>query len=211
MSDSILAAAVPPPPGCPGPLDKDPDGYPGHAVGGYADLTIRRCTVFDRIEVSAIDLAEDCIFAGSLRATNTARGCVRYSSLTADTLAEDPPTPPRYACQPDLALAARLTARPRRPDRSPTQDPQAWDQYRADAARWEADARAAAAVVAPRFRSTHFGDAEFGQLADGGPAEVRRGGTDGSETGAFHDQYTPQREALLAARLAEYTPAGGLS
>jgi hypothetical protein len=26
--------------------------------------------------------------------------------------------------------------------------------------------------------------------------------------GAFHDLYTPYREALLAARLAEYTPAG---
>ena len=38
--------------------------------------------------------------------------------------------------------------------------------------------------------------------------EIRRGAEDGSEMGAFHDLFQPQREDNLRARLDEYTPAG---
>ena len=159
LSDSILTAAVPHRPRCEGAV---PTAVRTAALSGYADLTARRCTVFGPVSVSAIDLAEDCIFAGPLSATNTARGCVRYSALKPDP-DDTPRTPPRYACQ---------------------------------------------TAVAPRFRSRRFGDAEFAQLADSCPPAIRRGGTGGSEMGAFHDQFTPVREALLAARLEEFTPAG---
>ncbi|MER7049216.1 hypothetical protein [Streptomyces jumonjinensis] len=74
-----------------------------------------------------------------------------------------------------------------------------------------------APVVRPLFTSERYGTPGYGQLADGcagspggcGPAGgcVGRGAEDGSELGAFHDLYQPQRLDSLRARLAEYTPA----
>ena len=60
----------------------------------------------------------------------------------------------------------------------------------------------------PQFTSERYGTPAYGQLAAGCPDEIRRGADDGSELGAFHDLYQPQREDSLRARLAEYTPAG---
>jgi hypothetical protein len=62
--------------------------------------------------------------------------------------------------------------------------------------------------VSPLFTSERYGTPWYGQLADRGPEELRRGSDDGAELGAFHDLYRPQREDGLRARLAEYTPAG---
>ncbi|MEV4342619.1 hypothetical protein [Streptomyces sp. NPDC049590] len=64
-----------------------------------------------------------------------------------------------------------------------------------------------AGSVRPLFTSTRYGTPWYGQLADGGPEQIRRGADDGGELGAFHDLYRPQREDALRARLAEYTPA----
>ena len=142
----------------PGAADAEP---------GYIELALARCTLFGTVAVTALSLAEVCVFAGRLRVTNAARGCVRYCALhPADFEATESPTPPRYACQPDLSGAI------------------------------------------PRFASTRYGDPGYARLADDCPDDVRRGGTAGGEMGAFHDEYWPQREALLRARLAEFTPAG---
>ncbi len=62
--------------------------------------------------------------------------------------------------------------------------------------------------VVPRFTSTRYGTPGYVQLADDCPDEVRRGAEDGSEPGALHDLFQPQREDNLRARLDEYTPAG---
>ncbi|MFJ8332039.1 hypothetical protein [Streptomyces sp. NPDC094437] len=62
--------------------------------------------------------------------------------------------------------------------------------------------------VRPLFAAERYGTPWYGQLADRGPEEIRRGADDGAELGAFHDLYRPQREDGLRARLAEYTPAG---
>ncbi|MER5768768.1 hypothetical protein [Streptomyces sp. NPDC001985] len=68
-------------------------------------------------------------------------------------------------------------------------------------------------VVRPLFVSERYGTPAYGQLA-GGCAVVPpeqdpgRGAEDGSELGAFHDLYLPQRLDSLRARLAEYAPAG---
>ncbi|MEU5185587.1 hypothetical protein AB0G83_00325 [Streptomyces klenkii] len=59
-----------------------------------------------------------------------------------------------------------------------------------------------------RFTSTRYGTPGYVQLADGSPDSVRRGAQDGSEPGALHDLFQPQREDNLRTRLAEYTPAG---
>lgn len=62
--------------------------------------------------------------------------------------------------------------------------------------------------VVPRFTSTRYGTPGYAQLDLGCADEVRRGAEDGSEMGAFHDLFQPQREDNLRQRLQEYTPAG---
>ncbi|MER7106979.1 hypothetical protein [Streptomyces sp. NPDC000229] len=62
--------------------------------------------------------------------------------------------------------------------------------------------------VRPLFTSERYGTPAYAQLAGGCPDEIVRGAEDGSEMGAFHDLYQPQRMDSLRARLAEYTPAG---
>ncbi|MFC7534559.1 hypothetical protein [Actinoplanes sp. GCM10030250] len=61
---------------------------------------------------------------------------------------------------------------------------------------------------APVLVSERYGTAGYAQLAGACPDEITRGAEDGSEMGAFHDLYQPQRADNLRARLAEYTPAG---
>jgi hypothetical protein len=63
-------------------------------------------------------------------------------------------------------------------------------------------------VHRPRFTSTRYGTPTYGQLAAGCPPEITRGADDGSELGAFHDLFQPQREDNLRARLDEFLPAG---
>ncbi|WP_033290345.1 hypothetical protein [Amycolatopsis jejuensis] len=62
--------------------------------------------------------------------------------------------------------------------------------------------------VVPRFTSVRYGTPGYAQLDRHCPGEISRGAEDGSEMGAFHDLFHPQREDSLRLRLAEYTPAG---
>ncbi|WP_426688240.1 hypothetical protein [Rhodanobacter ginsengiterrae] len=89
-------------------------------------------------------------------------------------------TPRRFHCQPDLALAA-VTAEQRVRERL---------------------------RVLPQFRSRRYATPHYLRLADGCCAEISQGASDRSAMGVYHDLYEPQREANLAARLAEYVPAG---
>jgi len=61
--------------------------------------------------------------------------------------------------------------------------------------------------VIPRFTSTRYGKPGYAQLAPWCPDEITRGAEDGSEMGAFHDLFQPQRGDNLKSRLVEYTPA----
>ena len=62
--------------------------------------------------------------------------------------------------------------------------------------------------VVPQFRSQRYTTPHYLRLADDGCEEIRRGASDRSAMGVYHDLYEPQREANLAARLQEYVPAG---
>jgi hypothetical protein len=64
----------------------------------------------------------------------------------------------------------------------------------------EADASA----VTPGFNSLLFGDPRYAQLDFAGPEEIFTGADDGSEMGAFHELFEPQRIANLKIRLDEY-------
>lgn len=62
--------------------------------------------------------------------------------------------------------------------------------------------------VRPRFTSVRYGTPGYCQLSASCPAEITRGAEDGSELGAFHNLFQPQREDNLRARLEEFLPAG---
>ncbi|MER5597121.1 hypothetical protein [Streptomyces sp. NPDC002265] len=59
-----------------------------------------------------------------------------------------------------------------------------------------------------RFASTRYGTPDYARLADTCADEIRRGAGDGSEPGAMHHLFSPQREDNLRTRLTEYIPAG---
>lgn len=65
-----------------------------------------------------------------------------------------------------------------------------------------------ARAAALRFSATRYGAPDYVRLDDRCAAEIRRGGANGSEPGALHQLFQPQREDNLRTRLAEYTPAG---
>ena len=65
-----------------------------------------------------------------------------------------------------------------------------------------------AARVRPVFTSLRYGDAGYAQLSAHCASEIRRGGADGAEMGAFHDLFQPQREANVRTSLDEYLRFG---
>jgi hypothetical protein len=150
----------------------------------HATVRIVRSTVFGRVQVHELSLAENTLFMGAVKVARRQVGCVRFCYVPRGSI-----TPARFQCQPDLALTA-LT------------------DTAAGAPVSEADKSRAAARVRPVFNATRYGRPDYAQLADVCPVEIRRGADDESEIGAFHDLFQPQREANLLARLAEFTPAG---
>jgi hypothetical protein len=152
----------------------------------YTVLTVKRCTVFGKIETHAIQLAENCIFMGSILACRRQEGCMRFCYVPPGSR-----TPRRYECQPDLVDAAVAALQ-----NGITADERAAIQ---------ASERLR---VQPVFNSVRYGAPDYCQLAAACACEIKRGADDESEMGAFHDLYQPQRAQNLKARLDEYTPAG---
>ena len=151
----------------------------------YARLTILRSTVFGKIHVHAIELAEKCIFNGMVKVARSQIGCMRFCYVP-----EDSRTPRRYSCQPDLVKQAVDT------------DPDIPLEEKGSVKQRESDR------VRPRFNSVRYGKPDYCQLANDCAEEIRRGADDESEMGVFHDLFQPQRAANLRARLDEFTPAG---
>ncbi len=158
-------------------------GAPGYPVA-HAILTIARSTVFGRVQVHAIELAENSIFVGLVRVARRQIGCVRFCSISPGSR-----TPRRYNCQPDLVEQAVVEA--------------IGDPIERAAAQQRERER-----VRPQFNSMRYGTPTYCQLAHACADEIKRGTDDESEMGVFHDLYQPQRAANLRARLDEYTPAG---
>jgi hypothetical protein len=163
----------------------DDAGGPCPALGSpdcaaaFVRLWAERCTLLGRVDVHAVELAQDCLFMGKVGVARRRQGCVRFCYLAPGSR-----TPARYRCQPDLAKAT--------PPPCGT----------------AADPEAVAVRVAPRFRSRRYGDPEYALLdADAAP-ELRRGASDQSEMGAFHDAYFAQRRDQLRAWVDAFTPAG---
>ena len=148
-------------------------------------LTVVRSTIFGKLLVHALELAENSIFAGQITVARRQVGCMRFCSLTLPAR-----TPSRYNCQPDLVMQA-------------VDGDDSLSAEEQDAAREREHNR-----VLPLFNSTHYGMPTYCQLAHTCAEEIKGGADDESEMGVFHDLYQPQRAANLRARLDEYTPTG---
>jgi hypothetical protein len=162
--------------------DREAFGSP-HSAMAHAVLTMRRSTVFGIVEVHAVELAENSLFAGCVNVARRQLGCMRFCYV--------PPhcrTPRRYRCQPDLVEQAVKDITPAGEAR--------------DAAIANEQLR-----VRPQFTSIRYGNPGYAQLARTCAMEIARGADDESEMGAFHDLFQPQREINLRTRLEEYTPA----
>jgi hypothetical protein len=148
-------------------------------------VEILRSTLFGKVEVHAIELAENSIFNGMVRVARTQIGCVRFCYVP-----DGSRTPSQYNCQPALVK-------------------QAVDDN-ADIPPEEKDAAKQSEIdrVRPLFNSTRYGSPTYCQLADDCADEIKSGADDESEMGVFHDLFQPQRAANLRARLDEFTPAG---
>lgn len=152
-------------------------------------LTLDAVTVIGRVAAAEVALVSDCILHAEgprpgVSAARVQSGCVRFSWLPPGTL-----LPERYRCLPDAAITAEVERR------GPGAD------ARAIRARMEAALR-------PVFTAQRYGQPGYGQLSRACPEAIRRGAADEGEQGAFHNQFTTQREANLRLRLGEYLKLG---
>ena len=136
--------------------------------------TLERTTIFGKVHLKELILASEVIFNDPVVSERRQAGCVRFSHVP-----EGSQMPPRYRCQPDLALENVI-------------DP----------------ARQASilARLTPSFTSVHYGHPAYCQLSLNCVGEIRTGAEDGSEMGVFSNLKQPQRETNLRVRLEEYLP-----
>jgi hypothetical protein len=153
-----------------------------------AVVTLLRSTIFGRLDVHAIDLAENSIVTGPITVARRQRGCLRFCYVPPGSR-----TPQRYHCQPDLVDAA-LDGRLRH-------EPLPEDDI-------ESLRRAERLRVEPDFLGNRYGRADYARLSRRSAPEILSGASDQAEMGVFHDLFQTQREANLRVRIAEYTPAG---
>ncbi len=190
ISDSVLDAT-----------GSDCEGPACEAIGAFgssiahAYLTIVRSTVFGRIDVHAINLAENTIFMGSVKVARRQLGCMRFCYVKTCSR-----TPKRYHCQPDLAQQKAeedliIEVKTENPSADPTAE--AIEEAR----------KTARNAVRPQFNSQRYGNPAYCQLAESCAMEIKQGADDESEMGVFHNLFQPQRLTNLRARVEEYIPA----
>jgi hypothetical protein len=143
---------------------------------------------FGQIQTHAISLAENSIFMGSILACRRQQGCMRFCYVPPGSR-----TPRRYECQPDLVDQAVTTL---------------FQQGDITAAQRDSLRSSERLRVEPEFNSIRYGAPTYCQLSTACACEIKRGASDESEMGVFHDLYQPQRSANLKTRLDEYSPAG---
>jgi hypothetical protein len=157
------------------------------ATGACGAVTIVRTTVIGRVSAREVGLIENSILTGRVLSERQQHGCVRFSYLPLTSL-----VPPRYECQPDLAIAQALASAPK--PLSAAQQAELTD--------------GAISAMQPVFTERQYDKAAWAQLHPLCPVEIRTGADDGAEMGVFHDLYQPQRESNLRTRLDEYLRLG---
>ncbi|MGW4891785.1 hypothetical protein ACWEQL_05900 [Kitasatospora sp. NPDC004240] len=168
---------------------------PAAVAGPAADgtgLRAERTTFLGTVAARTVE-ASECLFTARLTAARTQQGCLRFSYLPPDEPGTGAPgrAPRRFACQPELAVARLLAARPG-----------------VTGARREALVAAERRRVRPVLVSRRYGDPGFAELDPRCPPEIAAGAEDGSEMGAYGHVKQPQRLDNLRRRLDEFLPAG---
>ncbi|MGH9832642.1 MAG: hypothetical protein ACRD9Y_06465, partial [Blastocatellia bacterium] len=143
----------------------------------HATLHVARSAVIGQVQTHAIAHAEDSIFTGLITVTRRQFGCMRFCYVPPGSR-----TPNRFQCQPDLV---EQIVNEKFPPSDIRERVKAAERLR----------------VQPQFNSVRYGKPAYCQLADSCANEIKRGASDESEMGAFHDLFQPQREANLRARL----------
>jgi hypothetical protein len=142
---------------------------------GFGPSTsLERVTVLGRVRVREMPLASEVIFTQPVVVERRQRGCIRYSYVP-----DGSQTPPRYRCQPDLALAR---------------------------AAQEKDTLLAR--VRPAFTAVRYSQPGYVQLSRACADEIRTGAEDESEMGVFGHVKQPQRLDNLERILEEYLRSG---
>ncbi len=157
-------------------------------------VTAERTTFLGDVRCRSMT-ASECLFPYQIVAERAQQGCLRYCYIVPDDPADpsrDSRTPRRFACQPDLAIAAILAAHPEAT--TPAQQEVLADDERVR--------------VRPVFVSRTFGDPGFAQLDGTCPVEIATGAADGSEIGVYSHMKQAQRLDNLARRVTEFLPAG---
>jgi len=140
------------------------------------------CTILGLSNLRRLQ-ASNSIFMGKVTVKQRQDGCVRFSYLPYDS-----PSPRRFRCQPDLAIAAKKEALGK--DLS------------------DEEKKAVKNRLRPAFTSVHYGDPGYAQLSFTSAKEVQTGAEGGSEMGVFGILEQPLREANLKAALEEYMRFG---
>lgn len=149
------------------------------------EALLERCTVFGPVYVEKIEGSE-VLFTDPVRVDQRQTGCLRFSHVPLESI-----TPRRYQCQPDLSLKAYAQAKSKTLDQlNPT------------------EMQRTAARVKPRFTSCRYSHPAYTQLHTSCAVEIREGGQDGTEMGAYQTLLVPYREANLRAALQEYLRYG---
>ena len=182
-------------------LDSVVDGLGGAAIAGMPTMldpgppaTLERVTVLGPSHVKTLVLGSEVIFTAPVIADQRQDGCVRFSFV--------PPaseTPRRYRCQPDLEIATRIEQAAREAQANGTTLTSVHrDAIRDHVRGW----------LVPSLTSGRYGLAGYAQLRLGCPVQIRAGGGDEAEMGAFNHLKQSQRETNLRIRLDEYLPFG---
>ncbi|HMN60614.1 MAG TPA: hypothetical protein PJ988_09645 [Anaerolinea sp.] len=150
--------------------------------------SLERVSVFGLVHVRQIDLASETIFNDGVVAERRQVGCVRFSYLPDG--ASQVPAP--YRCQPGLALEERAVAL----------------MLNGPSALPAAERARILARVKPEFSAERYAHPAYAQLSLGCAAEIRTGGEQGGEMGAFNHLQQPMREANLRQALPDYLPFG---
>lgn len=175
----------------------DCEGPACEAIGAFgsaiahANLTTACSTVFGRVDVHAIALAENTIFMGSVKVARRQHGCMRFCYVKPGSR-----TPRRYHCQPDFAQQRALESAAEAIAPLKLSEQTISDITKAERER-----------VRPQFTSQRYGKPGYCQLAESCALDIKQGAEDESEIGVFHDLYQPQRLNNLRTRLDEYIPA----
>ncbi len=168
------------------------DSIIDHATGNAIDsvhttsshgplIDLERVTIFGKVQLQELRLAQDVIFTAPVEVKQQQCGLVSFSYVPAHSQ-----TPRREHCQPQWTIQPGSDKRlPGRQGQPGEIDP-----------------------VYPLFTSTRYGDAAYAQLGVRCSSHIRRGASNGSETGAFNSLRQMQRQDNIPRMLDEYLPFG---